>query len=77
MQHEKGCIKIGYVYALCDWKSTVETVYVPLCANETQCRVSAHLAIGTNDERKVRDELDERTSITRFVSKTYFPQETI
>lgn len=77
VQHEKGCIKMGYVYAPYDWKSTVKTVYVLLRANETQCRVSAHLAIGTKVDRKVRDKLDERTSITGFVSKTYFPQETI
>lgn len=45
--HEKRCINMVYVYHPYDLKTTVRSVHVPLRADEIQCRVSEHLAIGT------------------------------
>jgi len=68
---------MGYIYPPYDLKTPVRTVYVSLRTDEIQCRVSEHLTIGTKVDRPVEDKLDENTPITAFVSKTYFPQETI
>jgi hypothetical protein len=68
--HEKRCINMVYVYPPYDLKTTARTVQVPLRADEIQCRVSEHLAIGTKVDRPVWDKLDGNTPITAFVSKT-------
>jgi hypothetical protein len=77
VQHEKGCIKMAYVHAPYDLKAPLRTVYIPLRSDAVQCCVAERLASGIRLDEYPRHSPDERTSITGFVSKTYFPQETI
>ena len=77
VQQEKGFIKLMYVHAPYDLKAPLRTVYIPLGAGADRYGVAEQLASGTMVDQHSRLKPDERTSIAAFVSKTYFPQQTI